>query len=391
VGNRCDSCHNGTDATGKTTPPHVVTNEDCGICHVPGGTFVPAVFNHTGIVDNCASCHNGTDATGKDAKTNPPHIATTDDCSVCHIPTVFADAKFDHQDIVDNCASCHNGNTATGKTTRHVPTNGDCSDCHVTTGFLPATFDHVGIVDNCSSCHDVGFATPKKVNHVATNQDCGVCHTTRSFFPATIDHTGPDVVGNRCDSCHNGTIATGKIDATPPHIDTSLDCSSCHTTATFVGGTWTHDSSSAGRCTDCHNGTDATGLPPMGPQGHFVITSAQCDACHSTQGWAPTNNFSHMTLEYPGDHNLNVVCITCHTNNSEIIQSYRDSIYTGFCAACHANDYEPGPHKKQENPEAKYNVSELKNCAGSCHVYDGNTNNILKTRNGEHRVNDRDF
>ena len=176
----------------------------------------------------------------------------------------------------------------------------------------------------------------------------------------------------------------------PPHISTALDCSACHTTATFVGGTWTHDSSSTGRCSDCHNGTDATGQPPTGPQDHFD-TSAQCDSCHTTQGWAPTSNFLHMTPEYPGDHNRNVGCNSCHTDNSEIIQHYRNSTYTGSCAACHVNDYESGPHKKHKNPEVKYTISELRNCAGACHVTDANTGARLKTRNGEHRVNDREF
>jgi hypothetical protein len=386
----CTECH-GDGAVGAVTKKdtgHVFTTQDCSVCHVTG-TFAPAVFDHTDIVDNCASCH-GVTATG--SPNDPIHQPPIEDCSVCHNTTVFAGAKFDHDaaGVVDNCASCHDNNTAIGKATNHVPTIEDCSVCHQTTGFVPGTFDHVGIVDNCASCHDAGLATPKKLNHVATNQDCGVCHNTVGFVPATFDHTG---IVNNCASCHDGVTATGMIDATPPHIATSLDCSSCHTTATFVGGTWTHDSSSTGICTTCHDGVTATGQPPTGPLGHFE-TSAQCDTCHSTQGWAPTNNFSHTTPEYPGDHNSNVVCITCHTNNSEIIQSYRNSIYTGFCAACHANDYEPGPHKWYENPETKYyTVSQLKNCADSCHVYtDSSESTRTRTRNSEHHeVNDRDF
>ena len=158
VNSRCDSCHNGVDATGMDAKPgHVTTSEDCSVCHVPGGTFSPAVFDHTGIVNNCASCHNGTDATGM----NIDHIPTTEDCSVCHTPESFAGAAFDHQGIVGDCASCHDSNTATGKTSNHVPTSSDCVNCHQTTGFVPAVFDHIGIVDNCASCHEAGFATGK--------------------------------------------------------------------------------------------------------------------------------------------------------------------------------------------------------------------------------------
>ena len=165
TGKSCETCHDGVTATGKaakTNPAHVPTNQDCSVCHVPG-TFATAVFDHTGIVDNCASCHDGIAATGKNARTNPAHIPTSDDCSTCHITTAFADARFDHQGIVDNCTSCHNGTTARGKVPPpdHVPTNGDCSSCHQTTGFIPATFSHDGIVNNCSSCHNGVFAEGK--------------------------------------------------------------------------------------------------------------------------------------------------------------------------------------------------------------------------------------
>jgi len=365
VGNRCDSCHNGIDATGKDAKPnHVATTEDCGVCHVPGGTFTPAVFNHDGIVENCASCHNGTDATGKDAKTNPDHIPTNDDCSVCHTPASFAGARFDHQGIVNNCASCHDGNTATGKANNHVPTSGDCSDCHVTTGFLPAAFDHAGIVDNCASCHDAGFATGKPTGHLATGQDCGVCHTIGTFIPATFDHTG--IVDN-CASCH-GVTATGM---SPDHIPTNQDCSACHTTATFVGGTWDHQGVTGG-CSTCHDGTTATGSAPQGRNDHFV-TVAECNACHSTQGWAPIAYTHPNNSDYPGDHGANLSCRSCHEDNDENI-SYPSMQYAPFCAACHEGDFRrEGDHNGGENGTVEQN----KDCSGG--------------GRGCHRVSDRDF
>ncbi len=358
---RCDSCHNGIDATGKdTVPGHVPTSEDCSVCHQPGGSFTPAVFDHSGIVDNCASCHNGINATGTDAKTNPPHIPITQDCSACHTPTLFANARFEHQGIVDNCASCHDGFTATGKGTFHVPTNDDCSSCHLTTGFLPANFDHVGIVDNCSSCHDTGFATPKKLGHVETVQDCGVCHNTAAFVPATFDHTG--IVDN-CASCHDGTTAKGMADAVPPHIPTGLDCHFCHVTATFVGGSWVHDAGTANNCDSCHvDGGGAT----FKPLGH-LNTTEQCDRCHTTDSWAPTS-FSHDPGgNYPGDHRRSPVCNDCHgvTISSTIPWPYAQ--YAPFCAACHANQFKrEGDHNGGSNGTVEQN----KDCSGGgrgCH------------------------
>ena len=331
--NRCDTCHDGITATGKdakTNPPHVVTDEDCGVCHVPGGSFAPALFDHQGIVDNCASCHDGTVATGKPDN----HLPTTEDCSVCHNTDAFAGAVFDHTGIVDNCAYCHDGVTARGKTPppNHVPTNGDCSECHVTAGFLPATFDHAGIVDNCASCHDGVFATGKPDTHVPTSQDCGVCHTIgTSFAGATFDHTG--IVDN-CESCHDGVTAPGKPDT---HIPTSLDCHYCHTTATFVGGTWDHQGITDG-CSACHDGVIAIGSEPQGPKDHFV-TAQECNVCHSTQGWSPID-FTHATdSDYPGDHFNNLGCISCHDDNDENI-AFPSPLYAPDCAACHEDDFE---------------------------------------------------
>ena len=368
VGKRCDTCHDGgaCGAIGKHTG-HVVTNEDCSACHVPG-TFANAVFNHTGIVNNCASCHDGVTATGKNAKTNPAHVPTSQDCSVCHTPTAFVDARFDHQGIVDNCASCHNGATARGKMPPpdHVPTNGDCSNCHQTTGFIPATFNHVGIVDNCSSCHDGAFATGKSGNHIPTSQDCGICHTSRlplSFIGAVFDHTG---IVNNCASCHDGSTAIGKAAKTnPAHLATNLDCSSCHTTATFIGGTWVHDSSTANNCDQCHkSGGGATAKP----NGH-LSTNEQCDVCHTTNGWAPTD-FRHSAQgNYPGDHRIDPGCTGCHKGsigggiNSD---NYPNQLrYAPACAGCHAGDFESeGDHNGGNNGTIEQN----KNCGASgCH------------------------
>ena len=370
---RCDSCHDGFQppARGKIDKPnHVSTTEDCGVCHIAGGNFKPAVFDHTNIIDNCVSCHDGAIATGTAAKTNPPHIPIgAQDCSVCHLPTSFAQATFNHQNITNNCVSCHNGTTATGKDNDHVPTNGDCLDCHQTTGFKPATFDHAGIVDNCSSCHAAGFARPKNPGHVATSQDCGVCHNTTAFAPATFDHTG---ISSGCESCHDGNPITGKIDAVPAHITTGLDCYFCHSTATFAGGTWTHDASSANNCDTCHDGSTATGKIDAVPT--HLSTTEQCDVCHTTNGWAPTV-FSHDTNgNYPGNHRRDPGCNGCHGNTISSIIPWPSSQYAPFCAACHAGDFDrKGDHIGGENGT----VAQNKDCSGG--------------GRGCHKVSDRNF
>ena len=365
---RCDSCHvaDGSGTAKGMDPGHVPTVQDCGTCHAAGGSFRPAVFDHTGIVDNCASCHVA-DGSGTARGMDPGHIPTAQDCSLCHVPTEFAQATFDHQGITGNCVSCHNGITATGKGNDHVPTNGDCVDCHQTTGFRPATFNHAGIVNNCSSCHGAGFATGKDPGHVATTQDCGVCHNTTGFVPATFDHTG---ITSGCASCHDGNTATGKIDAVPAHLTTSLDCYFCHTTATFVGGTWTHDGSSAGNCDSCHSpGGGATAKP-----GGHLSTTSQCDLCHTTNAWGPTVFRHDPNGDYPGDHQRNLGCTTCHGATISAVIPWPSPQYAPDCAACHANDF-----RRQDRHIGGNNgtVSQNRDCSGG--------------GSGCHRVSDRNW
>ena len=358
----CSTCHGDGQpgATTKKHPMHVTTEQDCSVCHVPG-TFTTAVFNHTGIVNNCSSCHDGSVPTATIKSVN--HIPTADDCSFCHNTTAFVGARFDHQGTVSECASCHDGVIALGKDGNHVPTSKDCSVCHKTTGFIPGTFDHTGIVDNCSSCHDGALAIGKPTGHVQTLSDCGLCHTPVGFKPATFDHSGVSS-GTRCDSCH-GVTSTGKDQKTnPSHWATSFDCRSCHTTATFLGASWKHDSSSTGNCDRCHS---ASGGAKQKPKAGHISTDLQCDACHVNTAWAPTN-FSHDPQgNYPGDHRVNFVCSRCHGITITTPFVYPFSTYAPDCASCHKDDFEP---ESDHNGGKSGTVEQNKDCTGGgrgCH------------------------
>ena len=358
----CSSCHGDGQpgATTKKHPTHVTTTQDCSVCHVPG-TFVTAVFNHTGIVDNCASCHDGSvpTATIKSAD----HLPTAVDCSSCHNTTAFVGARFDHQGTVSDCASCHNGTIALGKDGNHVPTSKDCSVCHKTTGFIPGTFDHTGIVDNCASCHDGFLAKGKTTDHVQTLADCGLCHTPTGFIPATFDHSAVSI-NTRCDSCH-GVTSTGKDKKTnPAHWATSFDCRSCHTTSTFLSGTWQHDSNSAGNCDSCHSAVG--GAKPKPSSGH-ISTNLQCDACHTTAAWAPTNFAHDPQGNYPGDHRVNYTCSRCHGSVITTPFVYPFSTYAPDCAACHKNDFDS---ESDHNGGKSGTVAQNQDCTGGgrgCH------------------------
>ncbi|MES9973538.1 MAG: hypothetical protein ABW094_04705, partial [Candidatus Thiodiazotropha sp.] len=102
------------------------------------------------------------------------------------------------------------------------------------------------------------------------------------------------------------------------------------------------------------------------PTGHFV-TTVQCDSCHTTNGWLPVTNYSHISSRYPGDHRGNFGCNVCHTSNSESVP-WPYPTYAGTCAGCHAGDYRTG--------EDDHNgLSADRNCGQS----------------GCHRVSDREW
>lgn len=376
----CSSCH-GDNApappTGAVTrkssfPGHVVTTQDCSICHIPG-TFKTAVFNHDQIVKDCVSCHEDPGATAT-VKPNPGHVVTSKDCYECHNKNKFAGAQYDHTGIVSNCASCHDGVIALGKDGTHVPTGDDCSVCHVTTGMKPATFDHAGIINNCVSCHDGTLATGKTTDHVTTTLDCGSCHTvpskvivangpTNGFIPASFDHSG--VSNNtRCDSCHGVSSKPKSND----HWVTSFDCRDCHSTITFLGGTWKHDGNATNNCDSCHNNTSPApnGGAKAKPNTGHINTNLQCDSCHTTARWSPTNFVHDPKGNYPGDHRQATNCVDCHGNTVTTPFVYRSPPpLAPFCAGCHENDFEPkGDHIGGKGGTVLQN----RNCGNSgCH------------------------
>jgi hypothetical protein len=270
--------------------------------------------------------------------------------------------------------------TATGKNTQHIQTNNLCEDCHSNTSWTPVVrVDHADVIGTCFSCHNGTTATGKHAQHITSGNSCDDCHTSNAWTPAVFDHNS--VSPGTCTTCHNGTTATGK---SVNHIQTSAQCDDCHATWAWIPASFDHNSVT-GSCSSCHNGTQATGKP-----GNHFVTSLQCDDCHNTTGWLPID-FRHTSGEYPGDHQGNPLCTACHLSNSQTA-IWTAPAYRPDCAGCHVNDYKPGPHKKSENPDAEYSVSDLRDCTGSCHIYtDSSMTTIKKSRSGEHRVSDGDF
>ncbi len=112
--------------------------------------------------------------------------------------------------------------------------------------------------------------------------------------------------------------------------------------------------------------------------------------CHRTTGWTPTSAYSHVSPFYKS-HSSGVNCSSCHTTNNEVI-AWKFAAYKPDCAGCHAGNFKPDEHKKVDSPRILYTVSELRNCAGSCHEYTNSTfTTVNKTRTGKHRSTDGGF
>ena len=370
----CGLCHNNSRAPGKH-PQHIPSSNFCDDCHTVN-SWTGARFDHSDAMGECVSCHNSRVATGK----TPNHILTTPACDDCHNTITFSRvSRMDHGAVIGVCDSCHNGFTATGKPPSHLQTSAQCDDCHNTINWRATRFDHSNITAPCSSCHNGSTATGKPPGHIQTVGACDDCHNTNSWLGANFDHSG---VTGLCSSCHNGSTATGKP---PGHVQTTGECDACHSTSTWVGASFDHNNVT-GLCSSCHNGSTSTGKPAT----HFV-TTLDCDRCHYTTRWVPLVLFRHDSPDYPGDHRTATQCVDCHTTNNQTI-AWKYPAYKPECAGCHANDYRQGEHRKTDNPQTYYTVSELRDCSGACHIYtDTSLTTISRTRNSQHRASGGGF
>ena len=86
------------------------------------------------------------------------------------------------------------------------------------------------------------------------------------------------------------------------------------------------------------------------------------------------------------------VCTDCHTTNAQTI-TYKSPAYAPNCAGCHASQFSAEAHPKYTSPSrVNYTVSELRDCAGSCHIYTDSSMTTVKTyRNSHHRSSSGSF
>ena len=363
----CEQCHSVTNFTtfAGTVMKHApVRGNACDSCHERGMTWRtntgvqlwvrPSANHHAGQDCGGSGCHTSRDkhavrppAVARTASTKTPatvtgtkpatHIATSNSCASCHTALAWLPvSKVDHTQVIGACATCHNGTTAKGKASAHIATKAGCDSCHTTNAWMPARFDHATLAtratQSCVTCHNAVRAIGMPRNHIRTAMPCGSCHNTVAWGPVKLDHS---------------TLTAG--------------------------------------CASCHNNSSAVGVP----SGHMV-TKRDCATCHTYPDWSAIR-FTHISVAYPGAHRAALGCSACHTTDTDGIP-YQSAANAGTCAGCHAKDFKPEAHPKIVKG-VDYTASELRNCTGSCHLYNDTKLDTIARRipGPHHRVTDATF
>ncbi|MEY4750917.1 MAG: hypothetical protein RIQ60_3131 [Pseudomonadota bacterium] len=350
----CASCHNGSNAPGKSSN-HIPTTANCISCHNPTATaWKPSTWNHTqqAVSGQCATCHTGSFAPADGPASN--HIAYKNvtaaagaSCDACHkAGYVSWNPGTFHRNFSVNsgCAGCHNAGAqgATQKPNTAVHNGVSvCETCHTNTSAWGSIGrpDHSAYTSSttCSNCHNGSTAPGKTTTHIPTTANCVACHTATaaSWKPALWNHTQQSVSG-QCASCHSGSYppADGPV---ANHIAyksvpsaASLNCDGCHKAgyASWNPGVFHRNASVSSGCATCHNAGALGATQKPGTAIHTGVTV--CETCHTTtSSWAASGKPDHASFTAATS------CATCHNGNTAGGKSAAHIPTTANCIACH--------------------------------------------------------
>ena len=230
VPGQCVSCHNGRIATGRPAnhSAGLMLTSSCDSCH-RSYAFLPASWNHAGVAMgghtcNQAGCHLAgggnpnryTAATAVSPVNHSSYLDTsTKSCDVCHISFSVWTVTM-HEPQTGTCSSCHNGSAAEGKPAGHVATTDECSQCHISTttwlgalGGKPSNHIPYNAGVTCSNCHTGASTALVNVGILHTfssSYTCATCHITPNPYTGNNQltrgtHEGSS--GSNCTSnCH---------------------------------------------------------------------------------------------------------------------------------------------------------------------------------------------
>lgn len=360
--------------------PHDSFPADCRLCHLGDGwhSIRPDFqFDHgkeTGVVldgahaqAECLRCHNDR---------GPVQVYSARGCAGCHVDP--------HRSALGaRCETCHGEATWLPREAirEHASTRFPLVGAHAVVGCFAChpgaeLGSFSGLDPDCASCHrdDLVRATNPDHATLGWTNECQRCHVPIVFQRARFDHPSSFPLsaghaGRRCADCHgtSGSFTGLSTDCASCHTDDydrttdpnhraagfSLDCTRCHSTATWDGGRFDHPSSfaltggHAGRnCSECH-----------GNSGSFGGLSTDCASCHRDD-YDRVTNPHHVNGGFPLD------CLQCHTTatwggarfdhpqgfpltNGHAGRRCQDchgtsGVYTGLitaCDSCHLDDY----------------------------------------------------
>ena len=368
----CVSCHlQDFNATADPDHRHLGFPTDCEICHGTGArSWDDAEFSHgffalrgehkaalcsdchidgrfVGLSRECAACHLA-DYQGAE---DPDHekAGFPLDCSICHGTRyrTWEGGEFGHDTFALKgrhrlalCSDCHGDGVFEGRPS-------DCVSCHLADFISAVDPNHVqlGFPRDCESCHgdkaqtweDADFSHDAFVlngrHKLAACSDCHVDGSTGISSACVSCHRGdyqnttdPDheLLGfpTECEACH-GTGALTWEGAAFDHnaiwplqgAHTSLDCSSCHVSATLPPQD----------CFGCHaDDYNATSNPDHQVAGF----PTDCDLCHFPTHILWTQAVFDHTFPITSGKHAQFDCTECH-----LTANFREF----SCIDCHAH------------------------------------------------------
>lgn len=234
------------------------------------------------------------------------------------------------------------------------------------------------------SAHNLSASGPGNVKASSESQICIFCHVGHNSSPAaplwnrhnpgggyipysssTIAANPGDPTGDSilCLSCHDGTIALGKLVSRKSNVDIrggpnmppgrlnltkdlsddhpiSFDYSSSQrakpselVSAPFLNGAVRLDGSGQLQCTSCHNAHDDQ-------FGKFLVTSPLngelCLTCHIKEGWSASSH-SNSSASWEGESVSSRACQNCHVPHAAEGRErlLRSQVEEDVCLNCH--------------------------------------------------------
>jgi hypothetical protein len=366
----------------KIENPHGRFKGDCGLCHGSDGwkpEKISPAFNHASYgfplsgahsAAKCMACHASLDFTqGRQlcasCHQDPHRGEMGSDCSRCHSARSFTDRSAmvrQHQ------------STRFPLTGSHAQI--DCEGCHKPSAQGKMQF--VGTKAECQNCHMEQYKSTTNPDHQAGGfpLDCASCHTTLTWGTKSFDHdkTAFPLTGahqsTACQACHGDGVYKGKSTdcygchkkdydgaTSPAHASAGFPttCLQCHTTATWAGAKFDHNTQTSFPLTGAHNSAQCSGCHGDGvykgkatacyschktdydgtadPKHGAAAFATACESCHTTANWtgATFNHTTQTTFPLTGAHSA-LDCNQCHG----------DYVFKGkstLCYACHTTDY----------------------------------------------------